>query len=320
MSLSVVIDPSALELADQSSDCREVIRHLMSRRLDILYLDHDDRLLQMYETLARQNDESLAHDLYKWICNQEAFSDTTGFLRHIIHNRASGLCTSYSCANSDNNELEIILIETAAKVDAVIFTPSPRLIERSDHRRCFHDPQIRDQVRNAYGAVVKDSSHVADLVRPSPPRPGTVEELERMLPPINGRRQESGSVEFKHPGAFVTPSIVKSANEAVCAMANSKGGGYVFIGIDAEGNITGVPLRYKPARADPTDKTLDEMLTLLHPTQHFRPFSPLENIWHIAVNGDRYVFVLFVDDQENPIYTYCDARFRRYGPKTVRVA
>jgi len=317
MGWAVVLDPYVADLADNNVVCQKIVSTVYYSADHAFVVDKGQVLLERYEQLARSKPEGWVRQVYKYLVESQPAPDVAS-TPHILCLKLPPMPEDAYCCGRDADRVERIMVGLASGQQKTALVT----LDSASRSQCqspwlFWTDECYQKVLNQHKVCFKFTDSWDWLHDPHPPFPNTKEGLENFLKRYgDGQIRETEQLEFKcpnNPAEGLTKTVVDSARQAVCAMANSSGG-YVFIGIKDNGDISGITLKYEGIQ-----RSVDELLNIVcgNHTQ-FNPYMPVDNQWCIRLDEDRYVFILYVCNKRVKDYRYKNERYRRVGTQSLK--
>ena len=316
MGWAVVLDPYVVDLADNHVVCQKIVKTVYSSAEHAFVVDEGQVLLERYEQLARSKPEGWVRQIYKYLVESQLAPDVAS-TPHILCSKLLMPEDAYCCGR-DADRVERIMVGLASGQQKTALVT----LDSASRSQCqspwlFWTDECYQKVLNQHKVCFKFTDSWDWLHDPHPPFPNTKEGLENFLKQYgDGQIRETEQLEFmcpNNPAEGLTKTVVDSARQAVCAMANSNGG-YVFIGVKDNGDIPGIALIYENER-----RSLDCISRIiLGNHEQFTPDMPVDWPWWIQITEDRYVFVLRISNKRVKNYLYKNRRYRRVGAQSLR--
>ena len=316
MGWAVVLDPYVVDLADNHVVCQKIVKTVYHSADHAFVVDKGQVLLERYEQLARSKPEGWVRQVYKYLVESQPSANVSS-TPHILCLKPLMPEDAYCCdSNADRVERIMVRLASGQQKTALV------TLDDASRSQCqtpwlFWTHECYQKVLNQHKVCFKFTDSWDWLHDPHPPFPNTKEGLENSLKQYgDGQIRETEQLEFKcpnNPAEGLTKTVVDSARQAVCAMANSNGG-YVFIGVKDNGDIPGIALIYENER-----RSLDCISRIiLGNHEQFTPDMPVDWPWWIQITEDRYVFVLRISNKRVKNYLYKNRRYRRVGTQSLR--
>jgi hypothetical protein len=316
MGWAVVLDPYVADLADNNVVCQKIVSTVYYSADHAFVVDKGQVLLEKYEQLARSKPEGWVRQVYKYLVESQPSANVSS-TAHILYLKPLIPEDAYCCdSNADRVERIMVRLASGQQKTALV------TLDDASRSQCqtpwlFWTHECYQKVLNQHKVCFKFTDSWDWLHDPHPPFPNTKEGLENFLKQYgDGQIRETEQLEFKcpnNPAEGLTKTVVDSARQAVCAMANSNGG-YVFIGVKDNGDIPGIALIYENER-----RSLDCISRIiLGNHEQFTPDMPVDWPWWIQITEDRYVFVLRISNKRVKNYLYKNRRYRRVGTQSLR--
>jgi hypothetical protein len=316
MGWAVVLDPYVVDLADNDVVCQKIVKTVYCSAEHAFVVDKGQVLLEKYEQLARSKPEGWVRQVYKYLVESQPSANVSS-TAHILYLKPLIPEDAYCCdSNADRVERIMVRLASGQQKTALV------TLDDASRSQCqtpwlFWTHECYQKVLNQHKVCFKFTDSWDWLHDPHPPFPNTKEGLENFLKQYgDGQIRETEQLEFKcpnNPAEGLTKTVVDSARQAVCAMANSNGG-YVFIGVKDNGDIPGIALIYENER-----RSLDCISRIiLGNHEQFTPDMPVDWPWWIQITEDRYVFVLRISNKRVKNYLYKNRRYRRVGTQSLR--
>jgi hypothetical protein len=316
MGWAVVLDPYVVDLADNDVVCQKIVKTVYCSAEHAFVVDKGQVLLEKYEQLARSKPEGWVRQVYKYLVESQPSANVSS-TAHILYLKPLIPEDAYCCdSNADRVERIMVRLASGQQKTALV------TLDDASRSQCqtpwlFWTHECYQKVLNQHKVCFKFTDSWDWLHDPHPPFPNTKEGLENFLKRCgDGQIRETEQLEFKcpdNPAEGLTKTVVDSARQAVCAMANSNGG-YVFIGVKDNGDIPGIALIYKNKR-----RSLDCISRIiLGNHEQFTPDMPVDWPWGIQITEDRYVFALRISNKRVKNYLYKNRRYRRVGTQSLR--
>jgi len=317
MGWAVVLDPYVADLADNNVVCQKIVSTVYYSADHAFVVDKGQVLLERYEQLARSKPEGWVRQVYKYLVESQPAPDVAS-TPHILCLELPPMPEDAYCCGRDADRVERIMVGLASGQQKTALVT----LDSASRSQCqspwlFWTDECYQKVLNQHKVCFKFTDSWDWLHDPHPPFPNTKEGLENFLKQYgDGQIRETEQLEFKcpnNPAEGLTKTVVDSARQAVCAMANSNGG-YVFIGVKDNGDIPGIALIYENER-----RSLDCISRIiLGNHEQFTPDMPVDWPWWIQITEDRYVFVLRISNKRVKNYLYKNRRYRRVGTQSLR--
>ena len=316
MGWAVVLDPYVADLADNNVVCQKIVSAVYYSADHAFVVDKGQVLLERYEQLACSKREGWVRQVYEYLVESQP-SASVSSTAHILCLKPLISEDAY-CYGSNADRVERIMVVLASGQQKTALVT----LDSASRSQCqspwlFWKDECYQKVLNQHKVCFKFTDSWDWLHDPHPPFPNTKEGLENFLKQYgDGQIRETEQLEFKcpnNPAEGLTKTVVDSARQAVCAMANSNGG-YVFIGVKDNGDIPGIALIYENER-----RSLDCISRIiLGNHEQFTPDMPVDWPWWIQITEDRYVFVLRISNKRVKNYLYKNRRYRRVGTQSLR--
>jgi len=322
MGWAVVLDPYVADLADNNVVCQKIVSTVYYSADHAFVVDKGQVLLERYEQLARSKPEGWVRQVYKYLVESQRSANSS--TAHILCLELPPMPKGAYCCDSDADRVEgidqverIMVGLASGQQNTALVTLDSASRSQCQSQWLFWTDECYQKVLNQHKVCFKFTDSWDWLNEPYPPCPNTKQSLEEFLRTHGGGEiRETQQLEFKcpdNPANGLTNKLVEEIREAICAMANSDGG-YVFIGVKDDGSIPGVALLY-----DGKPRSVDELSRILYREHHqFEPDEPVDALWEIKVETDRYTFVFRIPKRRIKNYTYKGKMFIRIGTQSLQ--
>lgn len=324
MGLVMVVDTNVFLLAHDDVACGMVVNYACYARDVILALDRDNEIRNEYVRLASSHPESRLREFVQRMIDQQG-SDAL-FKTLCQRSQLSESDLEFLRRKQCHNPIEPQMLGIARKGEhTYLVVPDEKLLASEVVKRGYRAPTILDEIKTYFSDVKLQTTHSLEwLTEPGDPAQRDYSSLESFLEHhrLDKYSAEREFLELKCPESTEVGLMSRSAKdimEAVCAMTNmvdALGGGYIFVGVENNGTIHGVPLLYNE---EPCGSWDELWLTIASSEfSYFKPRKPLLRQWFIPVSDDRSVIAIRVSAQRGPEYSYRGQVYVREGTMSVR--
>lgn len=324
MGCCLVIDTNVFLLASEDANCQRVVKCACYSWEHGVIIDIHGAIQREYKEHSRNTDAIYLREFYKRLVNHEESDPRARAALIRIRCRLDAGDQAFLAGISCTQPVEPQLFGVACgQEDTYLIIPSLQWSGQEPIKRGYRDnsklDMLRDHFRKAGKPLrVKTTADIDFLYEPGSSAPRTYTQLQQYLD--DRFKEEHQYLEFKSvkvPDGGVTMSIADTAMEAIVMIANSGHAGYVMIGVDPAGEITGVSQAY----AGEPKMNWDDLWGAIFSNrkQQFSPDAPIMKEWFIqlpdkAGEPEKAVLVVRVHMQA-PGFSYTPTTGKTRGRK-----
>lgn len=335
MALVLVVDTNVFLLARQHAGCGQVLNRVCFSAEHMLALDDDsDAIRKEYKDYADSHPESRLREVVSRIIELDRASERNdGSEQNLqfllpLSNQLESEHMQFLRERGCHRPIEPEMFGIARGQPHTCLVLAPAALASIEPvRRGYRSEGTLEELRREFADDIRivSAEDVGWLDEPGDPPPRTYSQLQAFL---EQHRQDETCAEREYvelkcptvPSNGIISTLARDVMKAVCALTNTTSG-WIFIGVEDDGTIHGVPRRYNHEAVESWD-----MLWRMMSAQEFsffEPRKPFVRQWFISVPGDTeldlQVIALRVTRQRGRLSQYRNEAYKRMGTSTHRI-
>lgn len=321
MGLALVVDTNVFLLARDHIGCRQVFQRVCYSWDYMLVIDRRREIFKEYKRFARGGRESPLRRLVSLLIEREATRSGEPPCALLISNQLTSedldFLRDLQCHKPIEPQMLGVARDQPHTCVVISETESARPMPIP---RGYCEAGIWERLQERFPDIrIVTTGDLSWLDEPGDPAPRDCATLEAFLEAkrLDENCAEREFLELKCPDPAdrgIGLNLMRDVMEAVCAMTNAASG-YIFIGVEDDGTIHGVPRKYKDREVSSWDELWCKMAG--QELSRFRPHKPFLRQWFIPVPNDPQidlrVVALRVEKQRGGPYSYRGRVYVREG-------